>query len=191
MKKEKLVLNGLANSIRKSYLKTRAKARWVGFFYFLATVALAVMGCMPMVAPMFDNRVVDLSVTSFAGHLKGLLRGAWNGQTVMAAFYVVMLIVLVFNVCRALVGLGKLFTNKIDKEDLETINGNVLSMQNMGKIFSCSSAAIFMFFRYDKFFNRIIIIIYSFNYSITWCKLLNSISYCNIIGIINNKISVI
>ena len=136
MKKQKLVLNNLARSIRRSYLQTRAKARWVGFFYFLATVALAAVACLPMIAPQYNGNPVNLTVTEFwkafqykndVGRVLVFndLLVAWKEGTmafieinqVMALLYGIMLLILGINVIKSFLALAGLFTNKIDKED--------------------------------------------------------------------------
>ena len=164
MKKPKLELNKIARSIRRSYLNTRAKARFIGFFYLVATVLVAALACLPMVSPSYKGSPVELGVAGFWNIFK--YTGA-EGQVlkfkevmdavkagsiellglnhVMGILYAVMLVFVVVNVIKAICQLSSLFNDKIDKEALETLNDNVTAMQKLGNIFSNSVASLIIF----------------------------------------------
>lgn len=147
MAKQKLSLNKHARQVRRRYLNTRAKARWVGFFYLIATLALAGLAIMyPTVFPAVNGEMASLGVVGkFWTGLSGLKDFAFTRAMAFPLLFSVMALVLVINVFRALGQLGGLYTKKINKIELDTLNTNVGAMEALGKIFSSTFFTILMF----------------------------------------------
>ncbi len=141
--------NALAKQVRfmkKRIKKTRSKARFVGFLYLLGTILMAAAACaLTLVAPTVNGEAVNLGIMEFWKPFTSIAGGLTVSQVVklaICAFHALMLLTVVINVFRAFGKLGKLYRKKIDREDEESINCNVIAMQKLGKIFSCSFSAI-------------------------------------------------
>ena len=164
MEMQKVALNKAARSVKKRYLKTRGKARWVGFFYLLAAILVTAIAGLPLLAPQYKGSSVELGVMGFwkaflytdaAGEVlnfKGVIDGFKAGTLevlglnhVMAILYAIMFATIVINLIRMFCQLGDLYSNEIDREELETLNDNVSAMEKMGKIFSGSVACLITF----------------------------------------------
>ena len=141
--------NALAKQVRfmkKRIKKTRSKAGFVGFLYLLGTILMAAAACaLPLVKPVVNGEAVNLGITEFWKPFTSIAGGLTVSQVVklaICAFHTIMLLTVVINVFRAFRKLGKLYRKKIDRQDEESINCNVIAMQKLGKIFSCSFSAI-------------------------------------------------
>ncbi len=130
--------------LRKRIARNRSRAKWVGFLYLLAIIALAAVVC---VFPLIKHELASLKVMEFwkvfkPANLKGfklsntdlLYKLAVNG------LYALMLLGLVINVLRALGKLGWLFKKSANKT--YGFNRNVYAMEDLGKIFSGSFTII-------------------------------------------------
>lgn len=149
MKKYKTLKSKQYTYIKKRIAKTRAKATFVGFMYLIATIVLAALACFPMVVPTVGNdTVVGLGVLELLEFWKvftALDLKSTSGvlSIAVAVIYGLMLLGILINVIKAISKLGWLFKKKASRT--YGFNRNVYAMQDLGKIFSGTFAAIVIF----------------------------------------------
>ncbi len=129
--------------MRKRIARNRRRAKWVGVLYLLATIALAVVACFPLLAH-------DLAPIGVAEFYKSFMPENLEGFTIEktdtlislinSALYAVLLLAVWINVFKALGRLGWLCKKKGNKT--HGFNRNVYAMEDMGRAFSGSFAAI-------------------------------------------------
>ncbi len=125
--------------LRKRIARNRERAKFVGLLYLLASVALAVTVCMPLLS----HELASLKITTFwktfkPSVLKGLSRAnvdLWYKVTI-SGLYALMLVGLFVNVLRSFGRLGWLIKKSANKE--YGFNRNVYAMEDLGRIFSGS-----------------------------------------------------
>lgn len=127
-KKQKLTLSKDARQMKRRIRRTRSKAQWVGFFYLIGTLVLALLAGLPTlnvpgIAVMGDNTAL----------WEELDLGA-NVNTISRVLYAFLLLSLLISVFKIFGQLGWLYKKKASKT--YGLNRNVYAMQNMGKIFS-------------------------------------------------------
>ncbi len=138
------VLTHQGAEIKTRVARTRSRAQFAGFLYFVSIILLATVACLPLFdltkqqnAPIGVFKVLDVFK---ADSLKTL--NTWTGMLsfVNALLYLVMLVVVVLNVIRASTKLCWLYKRKASKT--YGFNRNVYAMSDLGKIFSGSYAMI-------------------------------------------------
>ena len=139
MKKYKVrsVVDAQRKQIKKRVKKTHARAKWVGFLYLLGTIALVALAAMPLMT----TDVVTLGVMDF-----------WTVFTeedaslvamIAAGLYGAMFLGMVINVIKAFTKLNWLFARTASRT--YGLNRNVYAMNELGRIFSGSFAALLNF----------------------------------------------
>ncbi len=129
--------------MRKRIARNRRRAKFVGALYLLATIALAAIACLPL----FEHDLAPVTVMEFyKSFLPENLKGFSLEDTdtliivINSALYAVLLFALLINVFKSLGKLGWLCKKKGNKT--HGFNRNVYAMEDMGRIFSGSFAAI-------------------------------------------------
>ena len=142
------VTTARATFVKKRISKARKKAKFTGLLYLLATIALTALTCLSLVSLTVNVESgtynVSLGILTFINEF-----GAWKAGekgaewTVLFAIYGVLLLILVVNVFRSFGKLNWLFKKKASR--LYGVNRNAYAMDDLGKIFSCSFAAVIAF----------------------------------------------
>lgn len=126
-----------ALAIRKRVKKVHSKAGFVGTLYLLGAFAMAVFACLPMLTV----DAVGLWVANFYTPLMAVFSESVVWLDVIAAlFYVLIVLIAVINFFKCFSKLGRL-----SKRSFRYVNGynrNMQAMEDMGKRFSSSFAAI-------------------------------------------------
>ena len=143
MKKQTLALSKEQKKLRSRIKRTQTKAQWVGFFYLIATIALAALACLPMITAAGPIGIGLCKETAFWSGIKFEAANLKSVDFIVRALYAVMLLVVVINVFKSLGNLGWLYKKKASKE--YGYDRNVMAMQKMGAIFSGSLACIITF----------------------------------------------
>ena len=143
MKQQKHALSKEQKKLKKRIKRTHAKAKWVGFFYLIATIALAALACLPMITAAGPIGVGLCKEATFWSGIKFEAANLKSVDFIVRALYAVMLLAVVINVFKSLGNLGWLYKRKASKE--YGYDRNVMAMQKMGKIFSGSLACIIIF----------------------------------------------
>ncbi len=138
-KVNKMTTEGL--QLKKTVMRNRARAKFVGFILLLAVVGFAVAAA---ILPMLKGTAVTLTIVKF---WKGFQKISFKTsesltKLVVTVLYALMLLGLIVNVFRALGKLKKLNKKKGTKED--GFNHSAYAMHEMGKIFSGSFLIIIM-----------------------------------------------
>lgn len=138
------VLTHQGAEIKTRVARTRSRAQFAGFLYFVSIILIAAAACLPFFdltkqqnAPVGLFKALDMFKTD---SLKTL--NSWTGMLsfVNALLYLGMLFVVLLNVIRASTKLCWLYKRKASKT--YGFNRNVYAMSDLGKIFSSSYAAI-------------------------------------------------
>ena len=134
--------------VKKRISKARSKAKFTGFLYLLATIALTALTCLSLVSLTVNvesgTYQVGLGVLTFINEFDALKAGEKSADwIVLFAIYGVLLLVLLINVIRSFSKLGWLFKKKASR--LYGVNRNAYAMDDLGKIFSCSFTAVIIF----------------------------------------------
>ncbi len=131
--------------LRKRIARNRGRAKFIGFLYLLATMALT---AAVVWFPLLTHDMVSLEITKFweifkPATLKTLRLSNTDllYQVVVTGLYALMLFGLVINALRALGKLGWLFKKSANKS--YGFNRNVYAMEDLGKIFSGSYVLVF------------------------------------------------
>ena len=128
--------------MKRRIAKAQSRAKFVGFLYLLATLALTALACLPLLT--FSDAAVstELGVMNFWKVFKNLGGGLAGKELTLAVtvLYGLMVLILAINVLKSLSKLKWLFKKKASR--LYGFNRNVYAMDDMGKIFSCSFATI-------------------------------------------------
>ncbi len=126
--------------LRKRITGNRRRAKFVGFWYLLGTIALAAATCLPLLT----HSLAPIGVTAF---WKALMPANFNTstlddlvKTVNSAIYALVLLGVFINVIRAFKKLGWLGKKTANKTF--GFNRNVYAMEDMGRIFSGSFAVV-------------------------------------------------
>ncbi len=145
MKKYKTQKSKQYTYIKKRIAKTRSKAGFVGFLYLIATIVLAALACFPVVVPTVGDTTVALGVLEFWKVFTALDLNSVVGvlSLAIAVIYGLMLLGVLINLIKAVSKLGWLFKKKASRA--YGFNRNVYAMQDLGKIFSGTFAAIVIF----------------------------------------------
>ncbi|MBQ8323455.1 MAG: hypothetical protein IJX91_05760 [Clostridia bacterium] len=129
-----------AVALRKRVKKVHSKAKLVGFLYLLGTLALAAFACLPMLG----IGGTDLWVVNFwQPFLKILSADRDVLALIVAVLYAFVVLTGVINFFKALGKLGWL--TKRASRYVNGYNRNMRAMDDMGKIFSGSFAALVNF----------------------------------------------
>ncbi len=133
---------------KKSIDRNRGRAKFVGMIYLLAIIALAAAACFPLLVQSNTYvgvygkkafwRAFTLKSLKAYGSEAGFLR------LLTAFLYALMLLIVAMNVLRALTKINWLFKRRASK--IYGFNRNVYAMEDLGKIFSDSYAAILIFY---------------------------------------------
>ena len=125
-------------AMKHRIFKAQGKAKAIGFFYLLATLAITALACFPLLA----IEGAQLGVMEFWKPFLELSSGFAGKEIVLAVavLYALMLLILLINVIRCLCKLSWLFKKKASK--LYGFNRNMYAMDDMGKIFAASFKAI-------------------------------------------------
>ena len=141
----KKVLTHQGAELKTRVARTRCRAQFAGFMYFVSIIVLATVACLPLFdlskqqnAPLGVLTAVKVFKPS---NLKTLL-DSWTGMLslVNALLYLVMLFVVLLNVVRASTKLCWLYKRKASKT--YGFNRNVYAMDDLGKIFSSSYSTL-------------------------------------------------
>lgn len=151
-----MIGTGPTRTIEKSVIIKKIKkvhgwAKFVGFLYLLATLAVAaivaLVPTMEIVYPVdrggeIVNEVLNLSALSiFDVFSFEKFDTAVALRIVVSSVYLILLLILLINIIRSLFKLGGLFRLKVKwTVTEETFNENVEAMEGMGKVFSSSFA---------------------------------------------------
>lgn len=151
------------NNTVKRIKAVHRRAKFVGFLYLLGTLLLTVLSCVTFfTAPndaegvVFSTGIINLSNNGFAiSEFWTPLLNIADGVTVYcvaAAIYVVLLLTMLINLCRAFGKTGDLFKKYSKTErpanaavELQRINKKKDAMCALGKIFSGSFTALIFF----------------------------------------------
>ena len=132
--------NNKSNPINKRVKKVHSKAKLVGMLYFLGAVALAVLACLPTI--LIDG--AKLWVVNFWKPYTNLFNANRNiFDVIVATLYAFVVLSAVINALRCLGKLGNLLRKNHKK--IGRIKQNMQAMDDMGKLFSGSFAAIVIF----------------------------------------------
>ena len=125
-------------AMKHRIFKAQGKAKAIGFFYLIATLAITALACFPLLA----IEGAQLGVMEFWKPFLELSSGFAGKEIVLAVavLYALMLLILLINVIRCLCKLSWLFKKKASK--LYGFNRNMYAMDDMGKIFAASFKAI-------------------------------------------------
>lgn len=128
--------------MKKRITKAQGNAKTVGFLYLLATLAVTALACLPLITISDELITHQLGVMSFWKVFVELANGAQPMvlALIVAVVYALMLVVLLVNVLRAFSKLGWLYKRKASR--VYGFNRNVYAMDDLGKIFSSSFAAV-------------------------------------------------
>jgi len=138
------VTNSKATPLKRRIKAVHRRARFVGTLYWLATIALAALACLPLLKTE-ENL---LWVGGFYGPILGLIDGTETFSMeflftlVPVALYALMLIGLFINIIRCFANFSWLYTGKACHE--HGCNRNLFAMEKLGKIFSASFASIIL-----------------------------------------------
>ena len=128
--------------MKRRIAKAQGRAKFVGFLYLLATLALTALACLPLLT--FNDAAVstELGVMNFWKVFTNLSGGLAGKELtlVVAVLYGLMVLVLAINVLKSFGKLGWLFKKKASR--LYGFNRNAYAMDDMGKIFSSTLATI-------------------------------------------------
>lgn len=129
-----------SNGMGKRVRKVQAKARFVGLLYLLGALGLAALACMPMLT--FDGK--PLGITSFYKPYLNLFSESKDVFSVLiATLYLFVVLSAVINALRCLGKLGDLTQN--NSKQMGRYNKTMQAMDEMGRLFSGSLAAIVIF----------------------------------------------
>lgn len=129
-----------SNGMGKRVRKVQGKARFVGLLYLLGALGLAVLACMPMLT--FDGK--PLGITSFYKPYLDLFGENKNVfSVIIATLYLFVVLSAVINALRCLGKLGDLTQN--NSRQMGRYNKTMQAMDEMGRLFSGSFAAIVIF----------------------------------------------
>lgn len=132
--------NNANNTINKRVKKVHSKAKFVGTLYFLGALALAALACLGVVA--IDG--TKLWVVDFWKPYANLFNEQRNiFDVIVATLYLFVVLSVVINFLRAFGKLGDLLRKNHKK--VGRIKQNMQAMDDMGKLFSGSFAAILIF----------------------------------------------
>ncbi len=130
-------------NMRKRIGKAQGKAKWMGFFYFIGTLALLAAACLGM----FEYETADgkeyLWVLTFWKPFLEIKNGfSWEiiKPMIKPLIYTLMLLVLLINVFRCFGKFGWLFKKKASRK--YGFNRNAFAMEDLGRIFSGSLFAL-------------------------------------------------
>ena len=142
MRKKKMMS---AAAQRYAYMKQRIRkaqrrAKTFGFLYLLATIAISAIACLPLIAVADKTMGVKLGAMEFWKVFLKLGEEIPLKAFVIAGIYGLMLFILLVNLLRSVFKLGWLFKRKASRT--YGFNRNVYAMDDMGKRFSGSFAAI-------------------------------------------------
>ncbi len=124
----------------KRVKKVHSKAKFVGMLYFLGTIALAVLSCLPTIT-LFGGKLWVVNFWKPYTTMFGEGRDIYS--IVIATLYLFVLLATVINALRALGKLGNLLRKNHTK--IGRLKQNMQAMDEMGKRFSGSFAAIVIF----------------------------------------------
>ena len=134
-------------SQRYAYMKQRiakmqGKAKAFGLLYLLATIAITVLACLPLLVIEDGAITLTLGAASFWTVFTELGEGIVGKELnlAVAVIYGLMLLVLAINLLRSVSKLGWLFKRRASR--LYGFNRNMYAMDDMGRRFSSSFAAI-------------------------------------------------
>ncbi len=138
-------INGVSQKyayMKQRIAKMQRKAKAFGLLYLLATIGLTALACLPLIVFTGDAVGVKLGVMEFWTVFTQLGEGIYGKELALAAavIYGLMLLVLVINLLRSVFKLGWLFKRKASR--LYGFNRNAYAMEDMGRRFSSSFAAI-------------------------------------------------
>lgn len=130
--------------IKQRIMKEQGKAKTIGFFYFLALLAVTALACLPLI----EIQGAMLGVVAFWQPFVTLatsqdILGALVSDIYplsIALLYGVLLLILLINVLRSLGKLSWLFKNLASK--LYGFNRNMYAMDDLGRIFSGSFSSV-------------------------------------------------
>ena len=121
-----------AKQIKRRVAKMRARAKFVGFWYFIGTLALLALTCLGFLKLTVDGVVVDLSVMEFYKVFTD--PNATLMAQIVAGVYALVLLSLLVKVIKSLRKHRWLVSKKASKE--YGLNRNVMAMDARAKIFS-------------------------------------------------------
>ncbi len=124
----------------KRVKKVHSKAKFVGLLYFLGAIALAVLSCLPTITLGGEKLWV---VNFWKPYTTVFGEGRDIYATVIATLYLFVLLATIINALRAFGKLGNLLRKNHTK--IGRLKQNMQAMDEMGKRFSGSFAAIIIF----------------------------------------------
>ncbi len=129
-----------SNGMGKRVRKVQAKARFVGLLYLLGALGLAALACMPILN--LDGN--PLGITSFYKPYLNLFSESKDVfSVIIATLYLFVVLSTVINALRCLGKLGDLTQN--NSRQMGRYNKTMQAMDEMGRLFSGSLAAIVIF----------------------------------------------
>ncbi len=133
-------------NMRKRVRKAQNKAKWMGFFYFLGTLALLALACLGMFSYENKGATEYLWILTFWKPFLDIT----NGFTlevikpmIKPLIYTIMLLVLLINFFRCFGKFGWLYKKKASRT--YGFNRNAFAMEDLGRIFSGSFFAVILF----------------------------------------------
>ena len=135
--------------LRERILHAHTKAKTIGILYLLATIALAALTFLPMLAVggSFNGKLWVVNFWkpfSFLKNFKGMISDkAKFTEFIITVFYLIILLTSVINVVRSFGKLGWLFKKRPSR--FNGYNRNVYAMEDLGKIFSGTFYVLFVF----------------------------------------------
>ncbi len=129
--------------LKQRIAKTHGRVKFVGIIYLLATLAVSVLACLPLLKT--DSGLAVLGASDFWRVFENLNKDSFDtaAQRILlfnSALYGIMLFGLLINVLRSLSKLKWLFKKKGSKT--YNFNRNAYAMEDLGKLFSGSFALV-------------------------------------------------
>ncbi len=130
--------------IKQRIAKAQGNAKTIGFFYFIALLAVTALACLPLITVegatlgVLEFWKPVVAIATAEDILGAILSNIYALSIVL--LYGVMLVILLINVLRAIGKLGWLFKSLASK--LYGFNRNMYAMDDLGNIFSCSLSSV-------------------------------------------------
>jgi len=133
-------------NMRKRVRKAQGKAKWMGFFYFLGTLALLALACLGMFSYENKGTTEYLWILTFWKPFLDITKGFTLEvikPMIKPLIYTLMLLVLLINFFRCFGKFGWLYKKKASRT--YGFNRNAFAMEDLGRIFSGSFFAVIFF----------------------------------------------
>ncbi|MBQ4269027.1 MAG: hypothetical protein IJB97_05190 [Clostridia bacterium] len=135
-------------SMKKRVKKTQGKAKWMGFFYLIGTIAMLGFTFLNLVELTNAETNAPWAITAL-NFFRPFMEKMQLKMTVhmlcvvpLAVVYALLLLALVINVLRSFAKLGWLYKKKASKR--YGFNRNAFAMEDMGRIYSESFCAVLL-----------------------------------------------